>query len=71
MKKKYTKDSIQFGYSLQFKGWHYILPENVSFVSHVKSAGKAHKVANILSGALKRCGKIDNLARANISTIEG
>lgn len=69
MIKKYTHNDIEYGYSLQIKGWRFNMPGNQVFISHTISNTQAHKVAHILSGSVKRCGHVDNLARANISAI--
>jgi hypothetical protein len=66
--KTYQYGNIQYGYSLQAKGWKFDAP-GYSLIRHCKGSEVAHKVAHIYNGAILRCGHLDNLARANINKL--
>lgn len=63
-------NQIVFGYSLQSKKWEF-KAGNKTYLVACKGAENAKKVANIIGGALKRKGEMDNLARANINKMIG
>jgi hypothetical protein len=66
MKKQYTFNEITFGST--GRKWTFAWPGNELYVA-CRGVEMAHKVARILSGSLKRSGKLDNLGRANITSL--
>ncbi len=70
MKEKfYVHQSVRYGYSVKYRKWQFQL-ENSEFITPVKGGKEtAHKIARILHGSFTRSGRVDNLARANIRTI--
>lgn len=69
--KSYTNGTVQFRHAGMGK-WHFT---NGSFtlITPVKGRENAEKVANVVSGSLKRTGGegLDGLGRANIRQIVG
>lgn len=69
---KYNFGSVQYGYSRAMGKWEFRFPVSGTEFSLLLNAGgkvKAAKVASIITGALKRKGELDGLARANIERI--
>lgn len=58
--------SLDYGYKLQNKKWNFAFGTDTILVA-CKGQIQAHKVANIIAGAVKRTGGMDGLARKNIS----
>lgn len=60
--------SITYGYKRAYRKWEFVTPDRTVLIA-CKGADVAHKVASVLAGAIKRSGKIDNLARNNVDRI--
>lgn len=69
--KTYQNNGIEYTYSVNARGWTFKIPAiKYEFIAHFRGGAEiAHKICNILSGAVKRCGEIDGLARRNIDLI--
>ncbi len=73
MIKTFQNNGVTYGYSRQSKKWEFHVEalNHTALLSLAKVKDKVevgHKIANILSGAVKR-GGIDGLARKNIQQI--
>lgn len=71
--KSYSNGPVNYHYSLNFQKWEFNIP-SINFTFLTRCPGRfetAQKVANVLSGSLKRCGHIDNLARKNVAMLCG
>lgn len=73
--KTYTLETkigtLTYGYVRKYRKWAFTFtqPENFSLLYPCKGGEQGHKVANIIAGSIKRCGKVDGLARANIAKL--
>ena len=70
--KQYNSGNVQYNYSRFSKKWEFSFVAKSGAMTLLVSAGgkeKAHKVASILEGAIKRSGSVDGMARANIARI--
>ena len=71
--KQYNSGNVQYNYSRFSKKWEFsFVAKSGSIMTLLVSAGgkdRAHKVASILEGAIKRSGSVDGLAMANIERI--
>jgi hypothetical protein len=61
-------ETVTYGYSIQFRKWIYRVGTHTLLVK-CKGVAMGHKVANIVGGAVKRTGTVDNMARANIAKL--
>jgi hypothetical protein len=70
MKKQYTYNTVQYGFSLAHRKWKFT-NGNFTFFASVKGQETAHKIAHLVSGGLVRTKNkgLDNLSRANINKI--
>lgn len=66
LRNTYICDKVTYG-SAGYK-WAFKWPGNTVMVDCL-GRKQADKVARIVNGSLKRGGKLDNLARANISAV--
>lgn len=69
---KYSFGQVNYGYSRLAGKWEFKFPvSGAEFVFLAPAGGKdkAAKIASIITGALKRGGKLDGLARANIERV--
>ena len=65
-----TPDGVMtYGYNRNYRKWGFRLGKFVQIIPcHGNEQG--HKIANIIVGSIKRCGKmVDGLARANIDSV--
>jgi hypothetical protein len=60
---------LGYKFDVSIRKWSFRIDATNSLLVACKGQDMAHKVANILAGSLKRIGKVDNLARANISQL--
>jgi hypothetical protein len=70
--KYYNNNGLVYCFNPVYRKWAFILPDGKQeFITHCKGGQEtAHKVANILLGAIKRTkGVIDNMARKNIANL--
>lgn len=56
-------------YQYQGKKWAFLMPNNNVFLEACGGRERAERVAGAVSGAFKRAGQMDNLARANVKMI--
>lgn len=66
--KTYTHGPVTYGYKKAFRKWSFVTP-TVELIQPCKGQEVAHKIASVVAGSFKRCGKLDNLARANITKL--
>lgn len=66
--KTYTQGPVTYGYVKRYRKWAFNTPTVVRLEA-CKGQEVAHKVAKVIAGSFKRSGKLDNLARANISKL--
>lgn len=64
----YTQGQVTYGYVKSYRKWAFVTP-TIERLEACKGQEVAHKVASVIAGSFKRCGKLDNLARANISKL--
>lgn len=69
--KIYTNGEVVYGYSLNSKKWEFKVESvALTFLTPCPGRGEmAAKIANVIRGAIKRCGQLDNLARKNIAQL--
>ena len=60
---------VAYNYSLKSKKWEFKFDQTTLLVKMSGGQKKAQKVANVIAGAIKRVGRLDNLARANVDKI--
>lgn len=68
MIKQYSFSGINYGYSKAVKKWVFNLPK-LELLVQCNGQERAHKVAHIVAGSVKRCGGLDNLARTNLRQV--
>lgn len=70
---KYSVGSVEFNYSRFSRKWEFSFKgqsgSNNTVLLPAGGKDKAHKIASILNGAIKRNGAIDGLARSNINRL--
>lgn len=59
---------LTYGYKREFSKWVFRVAKSTLIIP-CHGQEQAHKVANLIDGAIKRCGNIDGLARANIDRV--
>ena len=70
--KNYSVSGVNFNYSRVTRKWEFNFQGVSGANTLLVPAGgkdKAHKVASIVAGAVKRSGGMDGLARANIARV--
>ncbi len=76
----YVEGNVTYKFSLAAKKWEFTHPtpngQTATILVPGKGTERAHKIARIINGSLKRTnkdgfGKLDNLGRANIKAIIG
>jgi hypothetical protein len=70
--KTYTLGNVEYGYKPAGRGWVFAVP-GYSLTVHprhgVNVKEVAPKIAAQVNGSFKRCGSLDNLAKANIDRL--
>lgn len=60
--------TLQYGYSVKYRKWTFKAPLMEHLIA-CRGGEQAHKVAKLIAGAVKRCGRMDGCARTNIDRI--
>ena len=63
--------AVVYGYSLRFRKWSFRFPGNQEMLVACRGTQQADKVAKLIAGSFKRCGKVDGSARSNINRVIG
>jgi hypothetical protein len=62
--------NLVYGYYREYRKWMF-KSQKMCVLVKCKGNEQGHKVANIIAGSIKRCGELDNMARANIDRVIG